>query len=60
MLIKSVRSLKKGTKFIIYGKDNKKMIAIAMDKRGASRDIKIEGMEGVFSQRSDDKVEVIK
>jgi hypothetical protein len=57
---KSLRSLKKGTKFLSYGKDDIELICVAWDKRGSSRDIKIEGREGIFSQRGDDKVQVIK
>ena len=59
MLIKSLRSLKKGTKFYTYGKDDKKIIAIAGTKRGPSREIKLEGRDETFNERSDIKVEVV-
>lgn len=57
--IKSLRSLKKGTKFKLYGKNDVEFIGIAAEKRGVSRDIKIEGREGTFSMRADNKVEII-
>lgn len=56
----TLRSLKKGTKFYIYGKDDKKIVAIAGTKRSrTSRDITIEGQEGDFSMGSYNTVELV-
>lgn len=57
--LKKLHSLKEGTKFLHFGKDNVQFICTAKAKHGKEREISIEGMPSTYSFHSDTVVELV-
>lgn len=58
--IRSLRSLKKGTKFKWYDKNDKELMAIAGTKRGPEREVHFPKDDNTYLMWSDMKVEIIR